>query len=56
MRDCIQAIVDLYTAWNTAEPGKGYEAKAAEWKRKLDKLVAASHDPVEPKPSSMVRR
>ena len=35
MRKCAQAIVDLYDAWNRAEPGKGYAAKAAEWKRKL---------------------
>jgi serine/threonine protein kinase/Tfp pilus assembly protein PilF len=32
---CVRALVDLYTAWNTAEPGKGYDAKAAEWKAKL---------------------
>jgi hypothetical protein len=31
-----QAIIDLYTAWNAAEPDKGYDAKAAEWKTKLD--------------------
>lgn len=33
--DCVQAIVDLYTAWDKAEPGKGYDAKAAEWQAKL---------------------
>ncbi len=33
--DCVQALVDLHTAWNTAEPSKGYGAKAAEWKAKL---------------------
>ena len=31
-RECAQALVDLYTAWDKAEPGKGYDAKAAEWK------------------------
>jgi hypothetical protein len=41
-RPCTQAIVDLYTAWNMAEPGKGYDAKGAEWKRKLDALGAVS--------------
>jgi hypothetical protein len=33
--DCVQALVDLYTAWDKAEPGKGYDAKAAEWQAKL---------------------
>jgi non-specific serine/threonine protein kinase/serine/threonine-protein kinase len=42
IRDCTQAIVALYTAWNTAVPGKGYDAKAADWKQKLDALSAAS--------------
>jgi tetratricopeptide (TPR) repeat protein len=32
---CVQGLVDLYTAWDAAEPGKGYDAKAAEWKAKL---------------------
>ena len=48
IRECTKAIVDLYTAWNTAEPGKGYAAKADDWKRKLDALAtpvpaAAAH-------------
>jgi tetratricopeptide (TPR) repeat protein len=34
-RDCLQGLVNLYTAWDKAEPGKGYAAKAAEWKTKL---------------------
>jgi non-specific serine/threonine protein kinase/serine/threonine-protein kinase len=33
--ECVQALVDLYTAWHAAEPGKGYDAKAAEWQAKL---------------------
>ncbi len=33
--DCLRALVDLYTAWNAAEPGKGHDAKAAEWQAKL---------------------
>jgi non-specific serine/threonine protein kinase/serine/threonine-protein kinase len=32
--ECVQALVDLYTAWDKAEPGKGFDAKAAEWKAK----------------------
>ena len=39
-RECTQAIVDLYAAWNHAQPGKSYNAKAADWKRKLDALAA----------------
>jgi hypothetical protein len=35
---CTKAVIDLYNTWNNAEPGKGYDAKAAEWRRKLDKL------------------
>jgi hypothetical protein len=34
-RKCLQAIVDLYVAWHAAQPGKGFDAKAAEWKAKL---------------------
>jgi serine/threonine protein kinase/Tfp pilus assembly protein PilF len=34
--ECVRALVDLYTAWNAAEPGKGYDARAAEWKSTLD--------------------
>jgi non-specific serine/threonine protein kinase/serine/threonine-protein kinase len=33
--ECTKALIDLYTAWNAAEPGKGYAAKAAEWQAKL---------------------
>jgi len=36
-RKCTQGIVDLYTAWHAAQPGKGYDTKAAEWKAKLPK-------------------
>lgn len=34
-RDCVRTIVDLYTAWHAAQPGKGHDAKAGEWKAKL---------------------
>jgi hypothetical protein len=33
--ECVEALVDLYTAWNEAEPEGGYDAKAAEWRAKL---------------------
>ncbi|MFO0859474.1 MAG: tetratricopeptide repeat protein [Phycisphaerales bacterium] len=35
--ECVQAVVDLYVAWDKAEPGKGYDAKAAEWKAKASR-------------------
>jgi tetratricopeptide (TPR) repeat protein len=31
---CARDLVDLYTAWDRAEPGKGYDAKAAEWRQR----------------------
>ncbi len=31
----IERLVNLYESWHTAEPGKGYDAKAAEWRAKL---------------------
>jgi tetratricopeptide (TPR) repeat protein len=34
--DCFQELVDLYVAWHAAEPEKGYDAKASEWRAKLD--------------------
>jgi serine/threonine protein kinase/tetratricopeptide (TPR) repeat protein len=40
IRDCARAVVALYTAWNRAEPGKGHDTKAAEWKKTLDALGA----------------
>ena len=33
--ECVQDLTDLCTAWDKAEPGKGYDGKAAEWKAKL---------------------
>ena len=32
----IGALVDLYTAWDKSEPGKGHGARAAEWQAKSD--------------------
>ncbi len=42
--ECARALVDLYSAWDAAEPGKGYDAKAAEWRAKLP----APAEPVTP--------
>ena len=30
-----ESLADLYTAWHEAEPGNGYDTKAAEWRAKL---------------------
>ncbi len=43
--ECVQALIDLYNAWHAAEPGKGYDAKAAEWQAKLDAAKAPPADP-----------
>lgn len=40
---CVQALFDLHTAWHAAKPGKDYDAKAAEWRAKLD--AAQSPEP-----------
>ena len=40
--ECVQALVDLYAAWDKAQSGKGYRDKAAEWKAKLEAANAAS--------------
>ncbi len=38
-RGCLQALIDFYATWDKADPGKGYDAKAAEWKAKLDAIA-----------------
>ena len=35
-------FVELYTAWDKADPGKGYDAKANEWKARLAALPPAT--------------
>lgn len=39
---CMRALVELYTARDAAEPGKGYEEKAAEWRGRLAPPGAAT--------------
>jgi tetratricopeptide (TPR) repeat protein len=39
-REWVRGLADLYAAWDKAEPGKGYDAKAALWKAKLPKEAA----------------
>jgi len=50
LRDCMHALADLYTAWNKAQPGKGYDAKAAEWAR-----IAHDADPKLPTAGTPVK-
>jgi eukaryotic-like serine/threonine-protein kinase len=50
--DCVQGLIDLYTAWHAAEPGKGYDAKAAEWQAKLDQANQSQPQPDAAKPTS----
>ena len=35
-RDVLERLIELYDAWHTAEPGAGYDSKAAEWLVKLE--------------------
>ena len=37
-RGCTEVLVDFYSMWDKAEPGKGHDAKGAEWKTKLDAM------------------
>jgi tetratricopeptide (TPR) repeat protein len=34
-RLALERIVRMYELWDAAEPGQGYDAKAAEWRKKL---------------------
>jgi tetratricopeptide (TPR) repeat protein len=42
---CVEALVRLYSAWNKSAPGKGYDAKADQWKAKLPKTRPATQPP-----------
>jgi tetratricopeptide (TPR) repeat protein len=37
-RDLLTRIVEFYTIWDKAEPGRGYDLKAQEWKATHDRL------------------
>jgi serine/threonine protein kinase/tetratricopeptide (TPR) repeat protein len=37
-RSCTEVLVSFYSMWDKAEPGKGYDAKAAGWKAKLEAM------------------
>jgi Flp pilus assembly protein TadD len=42
LRRCAQELVRLYTAWDKAEPGKGYDLKARQWQSKLPSTQPAT--------------
>ena len=35
LEETVQQLIDLYTAWHAADPGKGHDAEAATWRGKL---------------------
>jgi tetratricopeptide (TPR) repeat protein/tRNA A-37 threonylcarbamoyl transferase component Bud32 len=47
-REYTRAFVALYVQWNRAEPGKGYNTKAAAWKQRLAALGASTPAPAAP--------
>ena len=34
-QESIEQLAQFYESWHAAEPGKGYDVKAAEWRAKL---------------------
>jgi tetratricopeptide (TPR) repeat protein len=44
VRKTLGRIIELYEAWDVAEPGKGYAEKAAEWRAKLPAESEAARD------------
>jgi len=50
-RAALMALVDLYDSWHVADPGSGYEAKAVEWRARVDRLQASSQ-PITPQTAS----
>ncbi len=47
LRRCIEAHVKLYESWHAAEPGKGYDARAGEWRARLADLRAKTLEELE---------
>jgi hypothetical protein len=41
----LKALIALYEAWDKADPGKGHDTRAAEWKASLDALNPAMKPP-----------
>jgi serine/threonine protein kinase/Tfp pilus assembly protein PilF len=44
-REAAGFLVELSEAWHAAEPGKGYDLKAAEWRAKLEALEIEADEP-----------
>jgi tetratricopeptide (TPR) repeat protein len=40
--ECTRALAEFYAAWDAYEPGKGHDAKAKEWRVKLDEASRAT--------------
>jgi hypothetical protein len=47
----VTGLATFYSLWDKAEPGKGYDAKAKEWRAKLAEKSAALAKP-QPAPKS----
>jgi serine/threonine protein kinase/tetratricopeptide (TPR) repeat protein len=43
-RDHAARLLKLYEAWDKAEPGRGHQESAAEWKQVLDTLASIDHN------------
>ena len=41
-RMSLRALVDFYALWDKADPGKGYDLKAAQWQAKLEEVAPSS--------------
>jgi hypothetical protein len=52
--EVLTCLVELYEAWQTAEPGKGYDARAAEWREKLAAWKATTQPTVSTQPSAVI--
>ena len=50
--DCVQALVELYTAMHEAEPGNGFDAKAKIWLAKLQGEAAVTMAPQPASPAA----
>ncbi len=48
----IELAKNLYMLWDKADPGKGHDAKAAEWKTKLEQLQATTRPAATSQPAS----
>jgi serine/threonine protein kinase/tetratricopeptide (TPR) repeat protein len=50
--DGIDLLITLYTAWHDAEPDKGHDAKAADWRAKLEQWQATTQPATRRQPIS----